>query len=134
MDEAKIEYKVEKSTSMPELFGGWKYVYWRVDNSELKWWLRPFNTWKQAYFVSSGYVLYARDIPEGEKNSTKFNSFNAKQFKALKNECHTLGDMKEHNRKADKEFNAWNYELRKKRQKEEMLNKSKQEWEEAINS
>lgn len=134
MDDAKIEYKVGKETLLSDLFGGWKNVYWRVSNDELQWWLRPFNRWNKAYFVSSGRVFCSLYVPDGEMDATKYELFNTQQFKELKDKCHTLGEMKEYMVKSDKEFERWNYELRKKREKEEIQNRSKKEWENAVNN
>ena len=134
MDNAKIEYKLGHDTEMPDLFGGWKEVYWRVSNDELKWYLKPHNGWKKAYFVGSGYVWCSSDVPDGELDATKYTLFNTKQFKKLKDECHTLGEMKEHNRKADEEYEKCNYKLRMEKKDEEKLDHSKKMWEDALNS
>ena len=133
MNDAPIEYRIGDDTVLPEFIGGYKNVYWRVSNEELEWWQKPFNKWNKAYFVSSGYVWLRDGVPDGEKDSTKYVLFNTKQFKALKDKCRTLGDMKEHIRKSDKEYERWNYQLRKERERKEREMKDKNRWEEALN-
>jgi hypothetical protein len=130
MDEAKIEYKVGKETVSPYIFGGYKRVYWRVSNDEVMWWMRPYNGWKEAYFVSSGYMYGGRHTPYGELDATKFVLFNMEEFTKLKNKCHTLAEMKDYIKKSDEEFNKCNYEIRKKRKAEER----EKNWKELANN
>ena len=119
MYDAEIEYKIGKETVMPSLTGGFKRVYWRIKLEDCEWWQKPFDYWREAYFVTSGHVYGSKDVPDGELDATRYILFNPGQFKKLKNECHTLGKMQEHMKKADEEFERCNYKKRKERIKDE---------------
>ena len=129
-EDAKIEYRVEDIDKDTLLNA--KNVYWRVCMDELEWWQRPFNPWIQAYFVSSGYIYGSRRVPDGELDSTKYVMFGVNDFKSLKAKCHTLGEMKEHIRKSDEEFNRCNYNVRQGRKNDEQKKKNKDVWTKAI--
>ena len=113
MYDAEIEYKIGKETVMPSLTGGFKRIYWRIKLEDCEWWQKPFDYWREAYFVTSGHVYGSKDVPDGELDATRYILFNPEQFKKLKNECHTLGEMQEHIKKADEEFERCNYKKRK---------------------
>lgn len=129
-DDAKIEYRVDDIDK--DTFLNTKNVYWRVCMGELKWWQRPFNPWTQAYFVNSGYIYGSRKVPDGELDSTKYVLFGVDDFKELKAKCHTLGEMKEHIRKSDEEFNRCNYNVRRGRKNAEQKKKNEDVWTKAI--
>lgn len=131
MDDTKIEYKIKGKPICPSISGGYRNVYWRVSQDELRWWLKPYNKWHQAYFVESGYE-YSRFL-HGELNATKYVLFNTEQFKKMKDKCHTLGEMKEYIKKSDEEFNKCNYKVRRKREEEERKKRSENMWKEIVN-
>lgn len=128
MCDAEIEYKIGKETVLPSLTGGFKRVYWRIKLEDCEWWQKPFDYWREAYFVTSGHVYGRRDVPDGELDAKRYVLFNPEQFKELKNKCHTLGEIHEHMKKADEEFERCSYKKRKERAENESKEESRRRW------
>ena len=72
----KIEFRTFPIIGEEEL----RYVAWRVEPSQLKWWQKLFNPWRLLNFVMS--------------DGHYFNWFRFERYQELKEKYHTVGEIK----------------------------------------